>query len=167
MSVCVLYTSGHICLKDASPSVSYIRQVMSASKKHARLRHIYMTGHVYLKDECLSMIYMHVYVGYWEHITPTTLHYSRISILSLFISHQSLMRLLAAEPSITREILFPSQHLCGIILLTLYSTVWDLWVLRIGTMFFFIGRGCSSCYSFLFFLCGLVLWGWGLRTVKM
>ena len=46
-----------------------------------------------------------------------------------------LMRLLAAEPLSTAVLLFPSLCPCGIILLTLYSMVWDWRVSRAEPMF--------------------------------
>ena len=45
-----------------------------------------------------------------------------------------LMRLLDTEPRIIAELLLPSQCLLWIILLTLYSMVWDWRVLRAGPM---------------------------------
>ena len=45
-----------------------------------------------------------------------------------------LMRLLAAEPRSTGELLFPCQCICGKILPALYSMVWDWLVLRAGPM---------------------------------
>ena len=53
-----------------------------------------------------------------------------------------LMRLLAAEHRSTAGLLFFSQCLCGTILLTLYSMVWDWRVLRAGPILF-VGLSCS------------------------
>ena len=84
----------------------------------------------------------------------------------------SLMRLLAAEPRSIAGLLFPCQYLCGTILVTPCSMVWDWRVSRAGPMHFY-----WPCYSLTFYLLlfslsflsffGLVLWGWGLRTDRV
>ena len=74
------------------------------------------------------------------------------------------MRLLAAEPSSTTELLFPSQYLWGTILLTLYSMLWDWQFIRAGPMFF-IGLSCTLflyvlfCFPFHFILSGVDIVG--------
>ena len=82
-----------------------------------------------------------------------------------------LMRLLAAETRSTAGLLFPSRYLCGTILLTLYSMLWNWRVLRDWQMFFF-DLSCSPLCLLLFYLSlftfyVLVLWGWGLRTDRV
>ena len=99
-----------------------------------------------------------------------------------------LMYLLAAEPRSTAG-LFHSQYLCGPILLTLCSMMWDWRVLRSDArpMLFiaFYLFHIAFCILFIYYyycfypLClllfshslhsfyGLVLWGWGLRTDRV
>ena len=66
-------------------------------------------------------------------------------------------------------ILFPSQYLCGMILVTPYSMVWYWLVSRAGPMPFY-WPSCSLHFCLLLFslsllsFYGLVLWGSGLRT---
>ena len=83
----------------------------------------------------------------------------------------TLMRHVAAEPSSTAGLLFPSQCPSGTILLTPYSMVWDCRVSRAGTMLFYwpILLYYSLLLIFHFFLSvyRLVLWGWGLRTDRV
>ena len=67
----------------------------------------------------------------------------------------TLMRLLAAKPSSTAGLLFLCQHLCGTILVTMYSMVWNWRVSRAGPMLFY-WPSCSlpfvsCCFPFLFF----------------
>ena len=80
----------------------------------------------------------------------------------------ALMRLLAAEHRSITGLLFPCQCLCGKILVTTCSRVWDRFS-RAGPMPFYY-HSCSLTFCFLLFsvsllsFYGLVLWGWGLRT---
>ena len=82
------------------------------------------------------------------------------------------MRLLAAEPSSIAGLLFPCQYLCGTILVTPSSMVWDGRVSRAGPMTFY-WPSCSLTFCLLLFslsllsFYGLVLWGWGLRTDRV
>ena len=84
----------------------------------------------------------------------------------------SLMRLLAAEPSSIAGLLFPCQYLCGTILVTPCSIVWDWRVSRAGPMPFY-WPSCSLTFCLLLFslsllsFCRLMLWGWGLRTDRV
>ena len=78
----------------------------------------------------------------------------------------TLTRLLAAEP---RSIAGPfSQYLCGTILVTPNSMVWDWRVSRAGSMpFYWSSRSLHFCLLFSFSLLsfyGLVWLGWGIRT---
>ena len=81
----------------------------------------------------------------------------------------TLMRLHTAEPRSIAGLLFPCQYLCGTILVTLYSMVWDWRVSRAGPMPLY-WPSCSLHFGLLLFslsllsFYGLVLWGWGLRT---
>ena len=69
-------------------------------------------------------------------------------------------------------ILFPGQYLCGTILVTPCSMVWDWRVSRAGPMSFY-PPSCSLTFCPLMFslsllsFYGLVLWGWGLRTDRV
>ena len=80
-----------------------------------------------------------------------------------------LMRLLASEPRSIAPLLFPSRCLCGTILVTPCSMVWDWRVSRAGPMPF-CWPSCSLHFCLqlfslsLLFLYRLVVWGWGLRT---
>ena len=72
------------------------------------------------------------------------------------IAHRyTLMLLLAVEPRSTIGLLFPCQYLCGTILVTPYSMVWDWRVSRAGPMLFIslAARSLfvSCCFSLLFF----------------
>ena len=84
----------------------------------------------------------------------------------------SLIRLLAAEPRSIALLLFPCQYLCGTILVTLCSMVWDWRVSRARPMPFY-WPSCSLTICLLLFslsllsFCGFVLWGWGLRTDRV
>ena len=84
----------------------------------------------------------------------------------------TLMLLLAAEHSSTTGLLFHCQYLCGTILVTPYSMVWDRRVSRDGPMpsywpscllLFWLQLLSFSLPSFY----GLVLWGWGIRTYRI
>ena len=71
------------------------------------------------------------------------------------IEHRTLIRLLAAETRSIAGLLFPSQYLCGTVLVTPYWIVWDLRVSRADPMLF-IGLTARSlfvsyCFQFLFF----------------
>ena len=84
----------------------------------------------------------------------------------------SLMRLLAAEPRSIAGLLFPFQYLCATILVTPYSMVWDWRVSRAGSMSLYWPSYslpfCRLLFTLsLLFFCGLVLWGWGLRTNRV
>ena len=61
-----------------------------------------------------------------------------------------LMRLLAAESRSTAELSFSCQYLCGTILVTSYSMVWDWQVSRAGPMTFYLAS-CSLPFSLLLF----------------
>ena len=80
----------------------------------------------------------------------------------------TIMRLLAAEPLSIARHLFPGQCLCGTILVTPCSMVWDWRVSRAGPM-----PSCSLIFYLLLFsisllsFYGLVLWGWGLRSDRL
>ena len=82
------------------------------------------------------------------------------------------VHLLAAEPHSVTGLLFPGQCLCGTILATPYSMVWDWRVSRVGPMPFY-WPSCSLTFCLLLFsfslisFCGLVLWGWGLRNDRV
>ena len=78
------------------------------------------------------------------------------------------MRLPALGPCSTAGILFPSVS-PGTILVTLYSIVWNLRVLRAELMHFYWPKLLaqilsSTAFPFSFFFYGLVLCGWVLRT---
>ena len=85
-----------------------------------------------------------------------------------------LMRRLAADPSSTARVLFPSQCLSGTFLLTPYSMVWDWRVSRAGPMLYHLPKllypsYCLLPFFFFFFLSVylLILWGCGLRTNRV
>ena len=87
---------------------------------------------------------------------------------SAVIAHGTILRLLAAEPRSIAGLLFPFQYLCGTILVTPYSMVWDWRISWSGPMPFYL-TSCSLPFCLLFSLSllsiyWLVLWGWGLRT---
>ena len=80
-----------------------------------------------------------------------------------------------APPRSIAGLLFPYQYLCGTILVTSCSMVWVLWdwqVSRAEPMPFY-WPSCSLTFCLLLFsfsllsFCGLVLWGWGLRTHRV
>ena len=70
------------------------------------------------------------------------------------------------------RLLFPFQCLCGTILVTPYTMVWDWQVSRAGPMPFY-WPSCSLPFCLLLFsrslfsFYGLVFWGWGLRTIRV
>ena len=72
----------------------------------------------------------------------------------------------------TSRLLFPCQYLCGTILVTPYSMVWDWRVSRAGPIPFY-WRGCSLSFCLLMFslslfsFYGLVLWYWGVWTDRV
>ena len=69
-------------------------------------------------------------------------------LLAMLRSHIGiLVCLFAAEPRSTSWLLFSSQGLCGMILLALYSMVWDWRVLRARQCFLL---AFASCYLFVF-----------------
>ena len=82
------------------------------------------------------------------------------------------MRLLVAEHRSITGLLFPCQYLCGTILVTPCSMVWDWRVSRAGPMPFH-WPSCSLTFClFLFSLSllsfhGLMLWGWDPRTDRV
>ena len=71
-----------------------------------------------------------------------------------------LMHLLAAEPRRTARLSFPSLCLCGPILLTNYSMVWDWRVLRARPILFWGGLSCSLHFCLLLFSLFLLSFGW-------
>ena len=83
-----------------------------------------------------------------------------------------LISLLAAEPRSIFGLLFPCQYHCRTILVAPFSMVWDWRVSRAGSMLFY-WPSCSLTFCLLLFslslltFCGLVLWGWGLRTDRV
>ena len=85
----------------------------------------------------------------------------------------TLMHRLAAEPRSSARLLFPSLCLCGMILLTPYSMVWDWRISRAGPMLFYWPKMLYPFYDLLLFFPSLfsvhrlVLWGWGLRTDRV
>ena len=76
------------------------------------------------------------------------------------------------DPYSTTGLLFPCQYLCGTILVTPYSIVWDWRVSRARPITFYL-LSCSLTFCLLLVsrsllsLCGLVLWGWGIRTDRV
>ena len=82
------------------------------------------------------------------------------------------MRLPVAESRRIAGLLFPFQYLCGTILVTPYSMVWDWRVSRAGSMSLYRPSFSLPFCLFLFSLSllslyGLLLWGWGLRTDRV
>ena len=71
----------------------------------------------------------------------------------------TLMPLLVAEPHSIAEFLFPFQYLCGTILVTPYSMVWDWRVSRAGQMPFY-WTSCSLPFvsSHVFPFSSFILW---------
>ena len=84
----------------------------------------------------------------------------------------TLMSLLAAEPRSTAGPSFHCKYLCGTILATPYSMVWDWRVSRAGPISFY-WPSCSLPFCLLLFslpllsFYGLVLWGCVLRTDRV
>ena len=72
------------------------------------------------------------------------------------IAHRYIMRLLAAEPRSIR-LLFLCQYLCGTILVTPYSMMWNWRVSRAGPMLFFYWSGSSLPFWLLLFSISLVI----------
>ena len=91
--------------------------------------------------------------------------------LGAVMTHRNTMRVLAAEPLSTAGLLLPCQHLCGAILVTPYSMVWNWRVSRAGPMPFYWPSCLLPFCLLLFFISlsfyGLVLWCCGLRTDKV
>ena len=106
-------------------------------------------------------------VSYLDRICQLGLH----SVLWLHIG--TLMRSLAAEPCSTAGLLFPSWCPSGMILLTLYSMVWDWRFSRAWPILLYWSKLLYPYYSLLLFfpfflsVYRLVLWGWGLRTDRV
>ena len=77
-----------------------------------------------------------------------------------------------AEPRSIAGLLCPSRCLCGTILVTPCSMVWDWRVSRAGPTPFY-WPSCLLTFCLLLFslsllsFYGLVLWGWGLRTDRV
>ena len=75
--------------------------------------------------------------------------------------------------AVQQDILFLSRCSSGMILLTLYSMVWDWRVSRVGPMLLYWPKLLYPCYSLLYFSVSLlsvyrlVLWGWGLWTDRV
>ena len=91
---------------------------------------------------------------------------------ALWLHISTLTRLLDAETRSTAGLLFPSQYLCGTILVTPYSMVWNWLVSRAGLMPFYWPSSsllfCLLPFSLsLLSFCVLVLWGWGLRADRV
>ena len=84
----------------------------------------------------------------------------------------TLMRLLAVEPHSFAGLLFPCQYLCGPILVTQYSMIFDWRVSRAGPMPFY-WPSCSLPYCRLLFYISLLscylflLWGYCLWTDRV
>ena len=78
----------------------------------------------------------------------------RYYILHNWSDIDTLMRLLTAEPRSTAGLLFNCLYLCGTILVTLYSTVWDWRFSRAGPMSF---HWPSCSLHFCLLLCFLSL----------
>ena len=96
-------------------------------------------------------------------------HMCRCGLYAVLLSHiGTLMRLLAAEPLSITGHLFPGLCLCGTILVTPCSMVWD-W--RVSMPFYW--PSCPLTFCLLLFslsllsFYGLVLWGWGLWTDRV
>ena len=82
------------------------------------------------------------------------------------------MRLLAAEPRSIARHSFPCQCLCGTILVTTCSMVWDWRVSRAGTMPFY-WRSCSLTFCLVLFsislhsFYGLINWCCGIGVFRL
>ena len=97
----------------------------------------------------------------------------RCELHAVLLSHiGTLMRLLAAEPLSITGHLFPGQCLCGTILVTPCSMVWDWRVSRARSMPFY-WPSCTVTFCLLLFSLSLlsfyelVLWCWGLLTDRV
>ena len=81
-----------------------------------------------------------------------------------------IMHLLAAEPRSIAGLLFSCQYLCGTILVTPNSMVWD-WRVSRPMPFYWLNCSLHFClllfFLFLLSFYGLVLWGWFLRTDRV
>ena len=79
------------------------------------------------------------------------------------------MRFLAEEPRSTAKLLFPSQYLCGTILVTQYSMVWDWLVLRAELMHFIdYSHYMYVFYGFPFIFFVLYMgWYYGARVMSL
>ena len=64
-----------------------------------------------------------------------------------------LLSLLSAERRSSAGLLFPSEYLCGTIMQTLYSMVFDWRVLRAGPMLFYWHKLIVPCVSSTIFPC--------------
>ena len=141
------------------------------------------SGASFLTGECLRVT-LHI-VDLWRYyacftgsgVTRCT-HFMELFLIRMYLCvlHAglwsqicTLMRLLVAEPRRTAGLLFPYQYLCGTILVTPYSIVFDWRISRAGpTPFYWPSCSLNFCLllhslSFLSFY-GMILWGWGLRT---
>ena len=123
----------------------------SAADAHLRLLDRVVSGASFLTGVCLSVTSQ--IVALWQYyvcctrsgVTRCTLfvvlflcRMCRFGLHAALWSHiDSLMRLLAAEPRSIAGLLFPCQHVCGTILVTLCSMVWDWRVSRAGPMPFY------------------------------
>ena len=89
---------------------------------------------------------MVIYLGRMCQFGLHPLHWTRIGILK---------RLLAAEPRRTAGCLFTCQYLCGTILVTPYSMVWNWRISRARTMPSYCPSCslpfCPNCFPFIFF----------------
>ena len=97
----------------------------------------------------------------------------RCGLHAVLLSHiGTLIRLLAAKPLSIAGYLFPVQCLCGTILVTPCSMVWDWRVSRARSMPFY-WPSCLLTFCLLLLslsllsVYGLVLWGWGLWTDRV
>ena len=70
-----------------------------------------------------------------------------------------IMRLLAAEPRSSTGLLFSFHYLCGTILVTQYSIVWDVRVSRAGPMPFYL-PSCLLHFRLILFSLSLHSMGW-------
>ena len=92
---------------------------------------------------------------------------------ALWLHIGTLLCLLAVELRSTAGLLFSCQYLCGTILVTPYSMVWDWRVSRAGPIVPFYWPSCSLPFCLLLFFLflrsfsRLVLWCWGLWTDRV
>ena len=116
-------------------------------------------------------------VDLWQYcVCCTRSGVSRCTLfMVLFLSHMcwcGLHAVLAAEPRSIGGLLFSSQYLCGTVLVTPCSMVWDWRVSRAGPIPFY-WPSCSLTFCLLLFslsllsIYGLVLWGWGIWTDRV